>query len=562
MVKIQNQAIDFLLGMSPDELHHWLENQSQKDIITILNKLDAFRKKLSPKSDETYATGVDAALALIKLRIQNGNEEIEKAKDFEIIADNLRPFEPALDFVNDVCYVGIPLPCRVKGKGRTIREITNPVFVVSSAKEIFLLNQEACEERGIFYTTYPLIPEKRWDKDKIDVFLNHSREAQPKEVFEAIIERYRFFMDYHDERYYLFNALYDVYTYFHPLFSTQPILFLHGDTKSGKTRTMKVKEQVAFNALHTPNLSPAAFFRLVEGARPTILFDEAEEFGYSDNLSPLNAILMSGRGRNARVIRIEKDRQGNFKPAFFRTSSPCVMANIRGISNIALENRSIKLILRPHKDNKVAGRDAEAPDPKRHQIRQELYLLLMTKWQEVRVVDNKLQRIDGLSGRDFGLWKPILVMAEFFENYGVENLFIETLSFAQELTNEAKSSRIEGNFASKVFQAVVNLAQSKDWLDFYPSDDIYKEVLKEYQGTLPEWLTEQRVKNKVAKLALGHSKREFYDGKLRRGFWINKRGLKEQIVRSQFVDIIDGFDTLDSDSDREKGGTVGKPNTS
>ena len=562
MVKTQTQAMDFLLGMSPDELHHWLENQSQKNVITILNKLNDFGKEIDPKSDESYTKKVNVALALIKLRIQDGNEKIENAKDFEIIADNLESFEPALDFANDVCYVGIPLPCKIKRKGGTVREITNQIFVVSSAKERFLLDQEACEERGIFYTTYPLIPEKRWDKDKIDAFLNYSREAQPKEIFESIVERYRFFMDYHDERYYLFNALYDVYTYFHPLFSTQPILFLHGDTKSGKTRTMKVKEQIAFNALHTPNLSPSAFFRLVQGARPTILFDEAEEFGYSDNLSPLNAILMSGRGRNARVIRIEKDHLGNFKPAFFRTSSPCVMANIRGISNIALENRSIKLVLRPYKNSETADRDAETPDPIRHQIRQDLYLLLMTRWQEIRTIDSKLQGVNGLSGRDFGLWKPILVMAEFFESHGAENLSVETLSFAQGLVKEAKSSRIEENFASKIFQAVVNLSKSEEDLGFYPSGEIYNEVLKEYGNELPEWLTEQKIKNKVAKLALGHAEREYYEGKLQRGFWIYKADLKEQIVRSQLADVIDGFDTIDGNISSKKEGAADRSNTS
>lgn len=561
MAKIKNQAVDFLLGMSPDELHHWLENQNQKDTITILNKLNELKEGIDSKSNENYAKKVDVALALIKLCIQNRNEETQKTEDFEIIGDNLELFEPALDFVNDVCYVGIPLPCRVKGKGKSTKEITNQIIVVSSAKELFLLNQEACEKREIFYTSYPPIPEKRWDRDKINAFLNHNEDAQPKEIFESIVERYKFFMDYHDGRYYLFSALYDTYTYFHPLFSTQPILFLHGDTKSGKTRTMKVKEQIAFNALHTPNLSPSAFFRLVEGARPTILFDEAEEFGYSDNLSPLNAILMSGRGRNARVIRMEKDRSGNFKPVFFKTSSPCVMANIRGISNLALENRSIKLIMRPQKDDGVADRDAEMPDPKRHQIRQNLYLLLMTKWQEIRDIDSNMQRVEGLSGRDFGLWKPILVMAKFFEGYGVCDLYNEMFSFARELVNEAKVSRIEGSFASRVFQVVVNLSKSKEELDFYPSGEIYNELSRAYGNKLPEWLTEQKSKNKINKLALGTAEREHYDGKLQRGFWIYKTNLKEQIVRSQFADVIDGFDTLDSNLGREKGGIIDKFDT-
>lgn len=548
MSENRKQVIDYLVNMAPDKLNHQLETQGQKEVIRLLDILKEFKKEFGPESDKDYMEKLRVAEALIELRIQGGNETVGEAEGFEIIGDTLTSFDPALDFVNNVCYIGIPLPCRIRGENSKGKKIENRILMISSAKEIFSLNQERCEERGIFYTSYPLIPETRWDRKEIDAFLNHDKKIRPKEILETIIERYRFFMDYHDERYYLFNALYDVYTYFHPLFSTQPIVFLHGDTKAGKTRTMKVKEQIAFNALHTPNLSPSAFFRLVEGARPTILFDEAEEFGYSDNISPLNAILLSGRGRNARVVRMEKDSSGNFRPVFFKTSSPCVMANIRGISNIALENRSIKLVLRPHKNNETADRDAENIDPIRHRIRQNLYLLLMTKWQEVEAVNSKLQRADGLSGRDFGLWKPILVMARFFEGYGAAGLYAEMLSFAQELVNNTKAGRIEGSFSSKVFQAVANLAQKKEWLDFYPSGGIYGEVLKVYQGTLPEWLTEQKVKNKIAKLALGSPKRESYEGKLQRGFWINKNDLKEQIVRSQLGDIIDGFDTLDGSS--------------
>lgn len=93
-------------------------------------------------------------------------------------------------------------------------------------------------------------------------------------------------------------------------------------------------------ALAAANISPAALFRTVELARPTLLIDEADTF-LGDN-EELRGILNSGHRAGGQVIRTVGD---DFEPRTFSTHCPVAIAQIGKLPD-TLADRSIHISMK------------------------------------------------------------------------------------------------------------------------------------------------------------------------------------------------------------------------
>jgi putative DNA primase/helicase len=110
-------------------------------------------------------------------------------------------------------------------------------------------------------------------------------------------------------------ALWVIHTYALDAFGISPRLAITSPRPGcGKTTLLDLLHHLVLKPLLAANVTPAAVFRSVEVARPTLLIDEADTF-LKDN-QELRGVLDSGHRRGGNVVRIVGD---DMEPREFST---------------------------------------------------------------------------------------------------------------------------------------------------------------------------------------------------------------------------------------------------
>lgn len=112
------------------------------------------------------------------------------------------------------------------------------------------------------------------------------------------------------------------------------------EKRCGKTTVLRVLAGLVPKPLPTSNITPAALFRTIEVARPTLLVDEADTFA-KDN-EELRGILNSGHARDGNVVRLVGD---DHSPRQFATWCPTVLASIGRLAG-TIEDRAVIIPMR------------------------------------------------------------------------------------------------------------------------------------------------------------------------------------------------------------------------
>jgi Protein of unknown function (DUF3631) len=142
-------------------------------------------------------------------------------------------------------------------------------------------------------------------------------------------------------------ALWIVHTYATDAFLITPRLAISSPVKRcGKTTLMDILRPLVWRPLKTANITPAAVFRTVEIAKPTLLIDEADAV-FGSNGQPwqneeLRAILNSGHRRGDDVLRVEGD---SHEVRMFATFAPVAIALIGKLPD-TLADRSVTVALK------------------------------------------------------------------------------------------------------------------------------------------------------------------------------------------------------------------------
>jgi hypothetical protein len=144
--------------------------------------------------------------------------------------------------------------------------------------------------------------------------------------------------------------------------------------------------------------------------------------------------LLSGYKRGAMVYRVEKTKREVLVPEAFEVYAPKALANIRGLEDV-LEDRCIVTILKRGKDRHIVNREVQPEDEMWSELRSELHQLFLDHWHEVMCVYNRISELSEpselvnivrmnrnsedlkvLSARSWELWKPLIVLAIFFDD--------------------------------------------------------------------------------------------------------------------------------------------------
>ena len=144
-------------------------------------------------------------------------------------------------------------------------------------------------------------------------------------------------------------ALWTLHTYVFDRFAITPRLAVVSAEKgSGKTTVLRLLEYLACKTLLAAHVTPAAMFRTLAIAKPTLLIDEADTFMNGNN--ELRGIINSGHGNDGRLIRNVGD---DHEPRKFSTWGPVALAAIGDLPDTIMDRALVIPMRRRRADEPV-----------------------------------------------------------------------------------------------------------------------------------------------------------------------------------------------------------------
>ena len=198
-------------------------------------------------------------------------------------------------------------------------------------------------------------------------------------------------------------ALWTVHTHCAEAFAHTPRLIVKSAEKgSGKSTLFDLLKLVANKPVETESISPAALFRTVAKAKPTVLMDEADTF-VRDN-EDLRGLLNAGYKRGGQTIRCVGEDQ---EPRMFDVFSPIALAGLGKLPGTIVD-RAITITMR-------RARRGELPQPIRRPT-EELGNRLArqaTRWaaDHAAVLAETEPDMGELFNRPADVWRPLYAIA-------------------------------------------------------------------------------------------------------------------------------------------------------
>jgi len=355
----------------------------------------------------------------------------------------LKPIHPAIGTIDDTAYVGVWIPCQVestdkRGSLKTVEK--DLLFLITDKREKILANDDVLSKKGWKLVYKPIFFENRWSLDDVKRFLTEqSSPIDALQVLQRVVDVWMTYLELPSLHHYLYEALWDIGTYFHHLFNCYPYDYKGGPKRTGKSKALTVSSSLSFNAVFSNNMSVSSIYRLIQNARCTLLIDETEKLRNPDRAQEFRSILLAGYKNGERVYRVERDSKEKLVPEGFEVYAPKRLANIGGLEDV-LEDRCVVSFLRRSINRAIVDREINTSDPLWSELRSELYRLYLGYWHEIQVCYDRLSELseanelvnflrttvkdikeedfEHLTARELELWKPLLALAMFFDSKG------------------------------------------------------------------------------------------------------------------------------------------------
>lgn len=350
-----------------------------------------------------------------KARGDDGAKTGADQDPYAILRRSVNPirFNPAQDVIAGTLYYTIYI--------QTHSKAFMP-FVVSSNREVFRLTKEELLTRD--FTTEPsAVPfdEGRWsigDQDAYNVydFLDGKAHVEPKELYEKVRWYFKRFLRLPDPLYYDFLTLWVMATYHFRLYDAFGYIFFNAIKGSGKTQALTILSWLAHNANLGATVTEAGLKRLVNANSATLLNDEAERLckKIEDDTSTIFETWNGGYQKSGCAIMVNKE---TLQVERFCTYSPKAMANTRGLDNV-LEDRCITLYF--VKDVGQIPQLVQGEQAKKITVlRNMMYCFSLEYIAGISETKGESKRPEKLSGREWELWQPMLVLAQFLDAFQV-----------------------------------------------------------------------------------------------------------------------------------------------
>jgi hypothetical protein len=196
-----------------------------------------------------------------------------------------------------------------------------------------------------------------------------------------------------------------------------------GPMNSGKTRVFEILCRLVYRPLQSSNVTAPALFRTLHDKGGTLLFDEAERLRQNTpEVGEILSMLLAGYKRGGQATRLEADGD-TFRTVAFDVYGPKALACIAGLPP-TLSSRSISILMfRAAPDSIKPQRRIDADPTSWERLRDDLHALALehgAKWLELAEKSSVCPQ--GISGRAYELWQPLLALAFWIESHGAEGL--------------------------------------------------------------------------------------------------------------------------------------------
>jgi len=389
-----------------------------------------------------------------------------------------------IDLHKDIFYFGLLIPRDSVTKDKdgnvtgTKQELFNTLITKNGEPKLIQYSNYVKEDLGISFHSLPTYLPQRWRLNKIKLFLdNKTKLVNGKELLEKIKNQYEKYLYIRNKTWYSINAIWDIGTYFYPVFEAYPLFEKRGIAGTGKSKEMTISSYITFNGGRIMvNPSESTLFRETEEVRGTKYFDEAEKLWvYNKNTKTYEGdvrteLINASYTKEAKVPRQEK--VGNkFVTKWYSPYSPTQLSSIKGLYG-ATETRAITRITTksPNTDNRGELEPSEdRNDIIWEEIRDECYRFALENWKEIKKTYNEFPKDCGLKRRDFQIWKPLLAIVKFID----EELYSEVLEFAKEMTRRRIDDLVpESSFDYMCLKAMGQVIGSLD------NDRVYVNAIK------------------------------------------------------------------------------------
>jgi hypothetical protein len=367
----------------------------------------------------------------------------------EIVGDADNVLRPGLDFLNDLAVVTVAVETRQDSVVRWTP------LAVTTDREMVLVESNVVKLGGreFVFASHPLAMASlaRWRYQDIQRFCS-GESVDAAKLFERILLVHSRYLDYPQDGIAEMLTLWTVGTYFYPLFPAYPYVELNAPRGSGKSKQLSLTAKLAFNGRIIGAPSEASTFRLIQDTRGTICFDEAETFD-KDQKAALLQILNMGYAAGGTVARCEERTHAVRE---FHIYCPKMFASIRGIDSTTA-TRCIRVQFLRTTDKERGDRSITEDGEPWAEIRHGLYSLALTEFQAIRKIYQS-EDVRPFANRENEKWSPLLTLAYFFEQHGVNGLVDSITAFAKEAVEQCNESGLPA-FDEAVLRQVWQVAR-------------------------------------------------------------------------------------------------------
>jgi hypothetical protein len=178
----------------------------------------------------------------------------------------------------------------------------------------------------------------------------------------------------------------------------------------GKTTLLEAAGELTSRPLELSSISPAAFFRLADSERPTLLIDEIQGLlGHRGNNVEFEGLLnASHRRRSAQTVRVEEEQEQGRKrrvPTKF-SSWGTFAATISGRVSAAMESRCLKVMMRRARPGEVKRHLQDGTSEVLVECRRKF-----ARWAGDQLVLPEATLPPGLANRKGDNWRPLFAIA-------------------------------------------------------------------------------------------------------------------------------------------------------
>ena len=477
-----------------------------------------------------------------------------------LLDKNVTLINPSIDVMGDSAFVGAWIPCEVteitrnkEGKESAKIYFKHLPYYVTDKKELKIVDENLFRN-GYALASEPVNIKPHWSIEHIKDFLNGGETPRITDVFREIVGAWKENIEFEDWREYVFKACWDIGTYFAHLSIAYIYDYIGGVKNTGKTKSQDLHACIAFNAIHSGNMSASTIFRMVQNCRSTLCVDESEVLDQmpgkdmSERTYDLRNLLLSGYKKGSPVYRTEKrETTGKLMPEPFEVYGPKAISNIKGLES-TIEDRC-KTTIMSRATGPARNKEIDMNNPKWAAIRDKLYRVYLANWKRfVEVYNSDLVNIVNecrppqaedkkLSGREKELWKPILTIATMIDEAeaqtsehanpirdSVYNVYNDVLSVVPPATTYTHSPPTLNEVIMSLALDSIKVKKTEDVLetsemclvqallglvekdDFYPVSSIRAAIGKLYDEQ-QLWITPKWVGNAMKRLGFREKRR-------------------------------------------------------